>query len=109
MQTTGETEETQMDEFERINHAGMTTQTAWRAALAEQAPMSGSDKQVTWARSIRATAAGELATLRLSVKPEMVGPFDALVAGILGHAETSWWIDRRSHTARELLAEQMGR
>lgn len=73
------------------------------ALSAPMVALVGSDKQVTWADSIRRHVAGDLAVMAEGVKPEMAERFAAIVAGILGETSAAWWIDNRHFGARDLF------
>jgi antibiotic biosynthesis monooxygenase (ABM) superfamily enzyme len=85
----------------------------------EQAAMTGSAKQIEWAQQIRADKAAELEAWRQDMlavaakspkyTPEQVtaavAGYEALVAKVLSNAAATYWIDRRSFSARQLLKD----
>ena len=96
-----------MDAIERANLVGTTSQAAERAALADGHELVGTDKQVEWARSLRAKVAGELAVMALSVRPEMADKVAEISAAILGETSAARWIEQRNLSARELFAARI--
>lgn len=80
--------------------------------------LTGSDKQVAWATTIRAEQLAGVAALRKefqaagrkqnvteAVMAEQMGQFDALVAKLTAQTAAAWWIDRRSNSAQSLLKD----
>lgn len=96
-----------MDAIERAQATENTRRAAWQAALVDGHTLVGSDKQIEWARSIRAGIAGELAVLERGVKPEMADQFAGLVTEILGEPSATRWIDDRHLDAKALLRRAM--
>ena len=92
---------------------------ATESAQAQGLPaLTGSDKQVAWATTIRAEQLGKVAKMRQEfeatgrkqnvtedVMAAQMGQFDALVAKLATQTAASWWIDRRSSSAQALLKE----
>ncbi|MBK1719207.1 hypothetical protein [Thiocystis violacea] len=86
-------------------------------AAAGLPPLSGTDKQVQWAESIRAETIkaiadarnGRLSPLeqaRLWGDLDTDDPgLDAALVALQGQTRASWWIDRRDRRASDLLAE----
>ena len=80
--------------------------------------LTGSDKQVAWATTIRAEQLGKVAKMRQefeatgrkqnateAVMAEQMGQFDALVAKLTAQTAAAWWIDRRTNSAQALLKD----
>ena len=92
---------------------------AAESAQAQGLPtLTGSDKQVAWATTIRAEQLGKVAKMRSEfealgrkqgatddVMAEQMGQFDALTAKVAAQTSASWWIDRRSNSAQALLKD----
>lgn len=76
------------------------------AAIKDGHELSGTDKQIAWARNIRGTVAGDLARF-VAARPDMPNRavVDSLIVTVLGQTSASWWIDHRSMTAMEILSE----
>lgn len=68
--------------------------------------LSGSEKQIAWARQIRADKFVEITTyfdgLRKKVLPEKVDEFESMIANgvqkLAGNGAAAWWIDNRHHS-----------
>lgn len=60
--------------------------------------LTGSDKQIAWAETIRAEKATALHGIGL--KPEFV---EAIIAVVMQQTSAAWWIDHRTATARDLM------
>ena len=79
--------------------------------------LTGSDKQISWAREIRAVKAREIMSwidhLRGKVKPNLLTQFDAqvddLLALIFANNDSKYWIDNRKLSAREIAAQHRSR
>ena len=80
--------------------------------------LTGSDKQVAWATTIRAEQLGKVAKMRQEfeatgrkqnvtedVMAAQMGQFDALVAKLTAQTAAAWWIDRRTNSAQALLKD----
>jgi hypothetical protein len=92
---------------------------ATESAQAQGLPaLTGSDKQVAWATTIRAELLGKVATMRKEfestgrkqnatedVMAAQMGQFDALVAKLTAQTAAAWWIDRRTNSAQALLKD----
>ena len=92
---------------------------AAESAQAQGLPtLTGSDKQVAWATTIRAEQLAGVAKMRQEfeatgrkqnvtedVMAAQMGQFDALVAKLIAQTAAAWWIDRRSTSAQALLKE----
>ncbi len=62
-------------------------------------PLTGSDKQIAWAETIRAE---KLAAFRAAgIKPEML---EKVIAVVFAETSASAWIDRRNADVRQLMA-----
>lgn len=72
--------------------------------------LSGSPKQIAWAREIRTTKVGEVADFvhaaRARTPPEKADRFEqhaaAVMQGLYGQAVARWWIDNREQSARTM-------
>jgi len=92
---------------------------ATESAQAQGLPtLTGSDKQVAWATTIRAELLGKVATMRKEfeaigrkqnvtedVMAAQMGQFDTLAGKVAAQTSASWWIDRRSNSAQALLKD----
>jgi hypothetical protein len=83
--------------------AAEAAQTATEQGLPE---LTGSEKQIKWALSIRAEKLSELAATLAQVTVHNPTT-DAMLATaqqrLTAHTASSWWIDNRNETARRLL------
>ena len=89
----------------RAQQTEKATDEATAAGLPE---LTGSEKQVNWAVTIRSKVLQKLADFRgnLSNQPqEVLDRFDEIAADVKGHTEARWWIDRRDYTAPALIRE----
>lgn len=73
--------------------------------------LTGSDKQVAWAESIRAAKLAELAQLRSLVEtnaaknPALAEQMLAAIDSAATQTTAAWWIDRRDHSAQTIARE----
>jgi hypothetical protein len=65
--------------------------------------LTGSEKQIAWAESIRSAAAKEIGELVATAKPEMAAVVNQAAEGILSATESKWWIDHRTSDWRQAL------
>ena len=73
------------------------------ALSAELVALVGSDKQITWADSIRRHALGDLNVKALGAKPEAAATVQALIGKILAQTSAAWWIDNQGKDATDLI------
>lgn len=57
--------------------------------------LTGSEKQIAWAESIRMTAYNILCNLKGIVKKSESENFDAFISWCMAHNKSAWWIDHR--------------
>ncbi len=74
--------------------------------------LTGSEKQIAWAESIRAEKQAELERLveqaaKSSPTPEQRQQFNDAIAAVLAETAASWWIDNRDRTARQIVGEKI--
>ncbi len=69
--------------------------------------LTGSEKQVAWAETIRmkVIAQAEEAIARTATTPERKAQVAPLLAKLTAQTNAGWWIDRRSKSGIELLKE----
>ena len=87
-----------------------TERAAEKAAEMGLPELSGSEKQVAWAVTIRQKALENLSVLRAEMvlanqTQDLLDAFDSIVAGIKTQAEARWWIDRRDYGAPTLIRD----
>ena len=91
------------------NEANATANAAAAKAAQEAGlpELLGSEKQVTWAESLRmkVIAEAEAAIARTATTPERKAQVAPLLAGLKAQDKAAWWIDRRSKSGIELLKE----
>ena len=66
-------------------------------------PLEGSEKQVAWARSIRAKKFKEINEVFEKAKTDPL--FDKLVSWLKSQKQAKWWIDRQEKSAINLAKE----
>jgi hypothetical protein len=84
------------------------------------AQLTGSEKQIAWAETIRTAKTAELeawrqnmlamaaktartATMTDEVIAAKITEYEALIGKVLGNTSAAYWIDRRGFDARQLL------
>lgn len=79
--------------------------------------LTGSEKQIAWARTLRAERMGDFSKMidqmRGRVKPGAETEFENTAASYMvqlaGQSAAKWWIDGRDLTVQQLVAKAMGK
>jgi hypothetical protein len=69
--------------------------------------LTGSEKQVTWALTIRREKLAELDALMTEARrvgtPDQLAPVEALATALRAKSDSRYWIDNRSYSTRTLI------
>jgi len=77
------------------------------ASLPPMPSLTGSDKQIAWAETIRANLACEMRDIVDRAPEATRDQAQACYDHVVAHTDASWWIDNRDYRAIDLLRDEI--